>query len=544
MKFRRDKHPDAPVHPEIGVAMPERPNIDTLASLPVFREPVSRKQFLKLGGAGLGGMLLLGTAGCGVLNSEGAGAQSMSVAYSRPIEDLDPHGVSSAAEPTQLVGRNVYDTLVTREDDEIHPSLATEWKRPDEKTWVFTLRSGVKFHDGKPLTATDAKASLERLAGTEEAPLAPLWESLDSVDATDKRTLTIKTKEPLGTMLPNLTLLFILPADKLGDKGFFRKPVGSGPFKVESFVPAQRLKLTSNADYWEGPPKLKELEFSYIPEDSTRLTSLQNGEVQATWTITADQLPQFEGDEDVRLETATSYTYYFNWFNCSREPFTDPNVRRAMWHAVDVDAMAKDLFQDTVRLMKAPISSSVFGYAPQQPYEYDPERARKLLADAGYPDGFSTTLMFSEAYGAEMRRVAETLVSYWADIGVKVEPQELEDAQWLERLTALDWDMDVQTNATQTGDADYSLGRLYTTEANRLGYSNKELDRILYAARTTNDQDERADLYAQACNIIWDDACGIYPFEVQAKYALSSGVNGFEPAPTFTPTFRTVSVEA
>jgi hypothetical protein len=102
----------------------------------------------------------------------------MSVAYSRPIEDLDPHGVSSAAEPTQLVGRNVYDTLVTREDDEIQPSLATEWKRPDENTWVFTLRSGVKFHDGKPLTATDAKASLERLAGTEEAPLAPLWESL------------------------------------------------------------------------------------------------------------------------------------------------------------------------------------------------------------------------------------------------------------------------------------------------------------------------------------------------------------------------------
>jgi peptide/nickel transport system substrate-binding protein len=104
--------------------------------------------------------------------------------------------------------------------------------------------------------------------------------------------------------------------------------------------------------------------------------------------------------------------------------------------------------------------------------------------------------------------------------------------------------MDVQTNATQTGDADYSLGRLYTTEANRLGYSNKDLDRILYSARTTNDQDERADLYAQACNIIWNDAPGIYPFEVQAKYALSPDINGFEVAPTFTPTFRTVSIKA
>jgi peptide/nickel transport system substrate-binding protein len=525
--------------------MPVRPNIDTLASLPVFKEAVSRKQFLKLGGAGLGGMLLLGPAGCGVLSNEGNGAQqSLSVAYSRPIDDLDPHGASSAAEPTQLVGKNVYDTLVKREGDKIQASLATDWERPDEKTWVFTLRSGVKFHDGKQVTATDAKASLERLAGTVEAPLAPLWESLDSVDDTDERTLTIKTKEPLGTMLPNLTLMFVLPADKLGDKGFFRKPVGSGPFKVESFVPSQSLKLTSNADYWDGAPKLKGLEFRYIPEDSTRLTSLENGEVQATWTITADQLSQLEGNEDVALETTTSYTYYFNWFNCSREPFTDPNVRRAMWHAVDVEAMAKDLFLGTVELMKAPISSSVFGYAPQEPYQYDPERARKLLADAGHPDGFSTTLMFSEAYGAEMRRVAETLVSYWADIGVEVEPQELEDAQWLERLTALEWDMDVQTNATQTGDADYSLGRLYTTEANRLGYSNKDLDRILYSARTTNDQDERADLYAQACNIIWNDAPGIYPFEVQAKYALSPDINGFEVAPTFTPTFRTVSIKA
>jgi peptide/nickel transport system substrate-binding protein len=464
------------------------------------------------------------------------------VAYSRPIEDLDPHGVSSAAEPTQLVGRNVYGTLVTREGDEIRSSLATRWERPDEKTWVFTLRDGVKFHDGQPLRATDAKASLERLAGTEEAPLAPLWESLDSVDANDERTLTIRTKEPLGTMLPNLTLMFVLPADKLEDKGFFEKPVGSGPFKVESFVPAQRLKLTPYADYWEGPPKLKGLEFRYIPEDSTRLTSLQNGEVQATWAISADQLPQFEGDENVALESATSYTYYFNWFNCSREPFTDPNVRKAMWHAVDVESMAEDLFHGTVDLIRAPIPSSVFGYAPQKAYEYDPERARRMLADAGHPDGFATTLMFSEAYGAEMRRVAETLVSYWADVGVEVETQELEDAQWLERLTALEWDMDVQTNATQTGDADYSLGRLYTTDAGRLGYSNKELDRILYSARTTNDQGERADLYAKACNIIWNDAPGIYPFEVQAKYALGSDVTGFEPAPTFTPSFRTVSI--
>lgn len=507
---------------------------------------LTRADFLRLSGAGLGGLVLAGSTGCGVLGLGGegdGGQQSMVAAYNRPIEDLDPHGVNSAAEQVQLPGHNVYGTLVDRDGEEITPGLAENWKQPDERTWVFTLRDNATFHDGSPVTANDAKASLERLANTEEAPLAPLWAPLDSVEATDEKTLTIRTTEPLGTMLSNLTLLFVLPAGKMEEPDFFRKPIGAGPFQVESFVASERLALSAYEDHWNGAPKLGQLELTSVEEESTRLTSLETNEVQATWPVSPDQLARLRDQSGVVLDTTPSYTYYFNWFNCSREPFTDARIRQAMWHAVDTQSIVDSLFGDSGKIMKAPIPSSVFGYAEQEPYAYDPDRARELLTEAGYGDGFSSSLMLGRGFGAQARRVAQTMISYWGEIGVEVELQEVGDATFIERLLALDWDMDLQTNATQTGDADYTLGRLYISEANRLGYTNEELDEVLVGARTTTDQGERADLYARACEIIWNDAPGIFPVEVVATYALRSGVEGFNAVPTFTPSFQNVSLE-
>jgi peptide/nickel transport system substrate-binding protein len=526
------------------VIVVERANANNLKSAPLTRRVLSRRELLKLGGIGVGGALLLGPVGCGVLTEDEGAQQILTAAYNRPIEDLDPHGVAAAAEYQRLASVQIYNTPVVRLGDEIRPSIATEWETPDPTTWVFTLREGVTFHDGSPLTAEDFKASLERQAASEESPLAPLWTALDTVEATDERTVTIRTTEPLGIMLPNLSVMPILPADKVEQGGFFRNPIGSGPFRVESFVPAERLNLAAYPDYWGEGPKLQQLTLRTIQEESTQLTSLETDEVQVTWPIAPDQIERLEGNQELEILDVPSYEYWFNWFNCSREPFTDPNVRRAMWHAIDAQAIVDDLFPGTAEVLKAPIASEVFGYAAQEPYEYDPDRARQLLADAGHADGFSTSLMWARASATQIRPVAETLISYWDEIGVRVAAEELEEAQWLERLLALDWDMDLQTNFTATGDADYTLGRLYISDAERLGYKNPELDEVLLAARRTTDQGERKDLYAQACEIIWNDAPGIFPLETRATYGLRQSVSGFKPAPDDAPSFRTVSLEA
>lgn len=505
---------------------------------------VSRKNFLKLSGAGLAGAFLLGTVGCGGEEQGGNQQLVLRAAYNRAIDNLDPHGSRSAEQGTILAANQIYDTVLVRQEEETAPNLATEWNQPDPKTWVFTLREDVTFHDGSQMTANDVKASLERLANS-GGPLSPLWEQLDTVEATDDQTLTITTTQPLGTMLANLTQLYVLPASNLAEAeetDFFRNPLGSGPFKVESFRPSQELVTSAFTDYWDGAPEIDRLELPYIPEDSARLTAVNTGEVDVTWTIPPDQISQLESNSSVELVRAPSFYYWFNWFNCGREPFTNPDVRRAMWHALDVETIINELYGDTVELARAPIPSSVFGYAPQEPYEYDPERARQMLADAGHPDGFSTSVMWSSGSAPIIRQFAETLISYWAEVGVEVEPQELEQAQWLDKLLALDWDMDLQTNDVSTGDADITLGRLYTCEANRMGYCNRELDEILIAARTTTDQEERAELYAQACEIIWNDAVGVFPADRILTYATRSNVQDFQPSPIETPKFETVSI--
>ncbi|GAA4431447.1 ABC transporter substrate-binding protein [Georgenia halophila] len=499
-----------------------------------------RRAFFGFVGAGAGAVAL---SSCGMQSGDGAegdsGSAVLRAAFDRPVLDLNPFGSANVEQATLMAAALIFDSLVVRAGDGFEPHLATEWSQPDENTWIFTLDE-ISFHDGAPVTAKDVKACVESIAqGT--TPQAALWGALDTVEATDDKTVTITTTSPLGTMLSNLSLVSIVPADKVGDAQFFAsKPTGSGPFQVDSFTASDHLNLDAVEDYWAGAPASSRLELPYIPENSTRLTALKTGEVDVTWSIPPDQIEAM-AEPGLEVVSAPSFINYFNWFNSSRKPFDDVRVRRAMWMAIDVERVVGDLFGDTAEVATAPIPSAVFGYGEQDPYPYDPDQARQLLADAGLADGFSTHVMWAQGVAPQVRPLAESFASYWSEIGVTVELQELEQAAWLDRLLALDWDMDLQNAANATGDADYTLGRLYTTDANRMGYSNPELDEILKDARSLTDQEKRAELYAEACRIIWDDAVGIFPLQVLATYGIREGVEGLEPAPNNQPDFVPVS---
>ncbi|WP_277679619.1 ABC transporter substrate-binding protein [Gracilibacillus dipsosauri] len=488
---------------------------------------------------------ILVLAGCaGLTESENNDdKKSLTAAYDTAIISLDPYGSAHGEPATILAARQIYDTLVVKDGEDFKPSLAKEWEQTDSNTWVFTLRDDVTFHDGSKLTAEDVKASLEQLVTRNESPLTVLWQALDSVEATGEHTVTIKTTEPLGTMLSNLSLLFISPSEKINEEDFFRKPIGSGPFQVESFQPEQELKLLGYSEYWDGAPELDELTFLTIPETSSRLTALETGEIDMTWTIPNDQIDGLKDNENIELIEGQSYLYYFNWFNSSREPFDDVRVRQALWYALDINTIIEDLYGESGEAMHAAIPSTVFGFAEQQPYEYDPEKAKKLLAEAGYPDGFTARVIWGKGSGPNILELQQTMASYWAEIGVEIEPDQLERAEWIEKLVALDWDMDLQTNSVITGDADYTLGRLYVSEANRNGYKNEELDEILIAAKKTTDQAERKELYAQANKIIWEEAVGIFPIQLKQIHALRTDVKGFVPDPSGAPKFHKVTVE-
>lgn len=501
---------------------------------------VNRRNFMFLTGAGAAATFL---ASCGVGGGTTAGAdRALKAVFGQPITDLDPHAANTAVDEASLIAKYlIFDTLVRRNGTSIEPSLASEWKQTEPTTWVFTLREGVKFHDGTPLTAEDVVESVKRIQSVTSAQ-SPLWKPVVSVEATGPSTVTFKTDGPLGTLPVNLTLLFIVPAKSVSTPGFFTKPVGSGPYTVASFVPSSSLKLKRAESYWGDAGKQADIEMPYIAETSSSITSLSTGEVDLLWPIPADQVKEVEAIGDATVERIPSYVYYFNWFNCSRPPFTDVKVRRAMWHAVDINKIVSTLYGAGAEVMTAPIPSTVFGYAKQEPYEYNPELARKLLSEAGMPDGFSTSLMWFAGTGPSATELAQAMISDWAKIGVKVDAQSIEKAQWLQRLNSLDWDMDLQTNTVTTGDADFTLGRLYTTAANRLGYSNKELDTVLDKAHSIGDQSEREKLYAEACKTIWDEAAGIFPASIVTAYGRRKNLEGFVPVASNQPDLSRISL--
>jgi len=447
-----------------------------------------------------------------------------------------------AEEAVQTTVQQALETLTVMKDGQPAPKLATSWENPDEKTWVFHLREGVKFSDGTPFTAKDVKGSVERLISL-KGSLAPLLSSITAVDATDDHTVTFHTAEPLGTLPSTLSLVFIGQGDKVGDDAYWQKPIGTGPFKIDSFSPDDKVVLSRNDGYWGPKAKVETLQILDMPEIAARITALNNNEVDVLAAIPPDQVAEVSGMDGIKYGTGPSYNYYFIWFNHNNKPFDNLKVRQAMLHAIDIKGTVEDLFGDLGTVAQAPITQAVFGATQLEPYSYDPELAKRLLAEAGYPNGFSTSMQWPLEGGPNIRALAQAFISDWAKVGIKVQPLEKERATWLKDFGAMKWDLNLQTNTTGTGDADFTLNRLYTCAAKRLGYCNKELDTIMAKARASLDQNERKALYAQAAKILWDDAVAIFPVDLKNNYAIRDNVKGFEMPVNGRPDFSQVSIE-
>lgn len=516
---------------------------------------LTRRQFLYGAGAVAGGVagsgLLRAWPGAAVLAAPASPAVprvpagKLTVSLPNRIVALDPMGATAAEPAVRTVAAHIFDPLVSLDfrTRRYTPGLAVRWETPEPTTWVFTLRQGARFSDGSPVTARDVRASLERTMTT-PGPFVPLWAPVAAVEAPNETTVRIRTRTPMGTMLPSISLLSILPADRMGSPGFFDRPIGSGPFRVASYQPGASLVLEANPNHWGAPPGVRTLEFREIPELAARVTALITGEIDLTYEFPPEQVAALGRRPDVRVVTVPSYGYYFIWMNLHRRPFTDRRVRQAMVAALDIDTMLKTLLQGIARPMRAPFPSTVFGYAPQKMgYRYDPAQARALLAAAGLPNGFEGTMIWNPGSGPQDRELAQALFSYWNAVGIRVRDGQSERAEWIARLNRLDWDIDFQTNFVITGDADYVLRRLYTTQANRQGYANPQFDQTVEQAAQTVGELQRRVLYAQASAILWEDIGGIFPFELLAVYAHRQRVRGFLPSPSF-PTFTRVTVQS
>jgi peptide/nickel transport system substrate-binding protein len=473
-------------------------------------------------------------------DEEAAGGGELAVATQRPITTLDPHGDMGADLGTALAGRAIFDRLVSVDDEGIVPELAEEWTVSEDATeWVFTLRDGVTFSDGTPLTADDVVGSIERIQELEGPPAGNIGGV--EVEARDESTVVF-TSEAGDPALPGkLSLLWITPGERASEDGFFADPVGSGPFQVESFTPEETLVLVPNPHHWGGGPNVDRLELRFIPETAARMTALRTGEVQLTWGVPDDQVPSLRSEDSLVIESVPSNATFTMWFNSSRDAFADAEVRRALWQAVNFEEIIGALYPETGAPADSIVAPPVFGYSPQEQVTYDPDAARTALEDAGFD--FDTTFEL-QLRGEEFRQFAQAVTSDLRAIGVQVEPVEKEPGVWIEDLLALEWDINLQSVSVPSLDAATNVGRLYPCAAERTGYCNEDLDSLLAEADSIADPDARQDLYAQATEIIWTDAVGMFPMFPQVVYAWQDGVTGVDLDPSSVPGFADVSVGA
>jgi len=495
---------------------------------------------IAVGAAIVAAALLLSGCAADTTPNEPA-AQQLVYAPQKFPSTLNNHAFP-AEESTQGVVDQVLDTLVTRNDDgEVAPRLALSWENPDPLTWVFELREDVVFSDGTPFTSTDVRKSIENHVAITSV-LAPLLADVTDIDDSEPHRLVLTTNEPDGTILATLSILYVGQGDAVSSEDYWNKPVGTGPFVIDTYETDERIVLTRNESYWGEPATLDTVTIRSIPEASARIAALETGEVDMISNVAPDQSSTVAAIDNVQMITTPSTFYYLNWFNNAREPFTDERVRQALWHAADLETIIPALFGDAAVLARAPLSSVVFGAPELEPYTYDPELAKQLLADAGYPNGFSTTMIWPNDAGINVDQLAQTLISAWAEVGVEVEPISQERAQWTADFNALDWDMSLFANSTATGDAHYTLGRLYTCAANRLGFCDEEVDSKLVEARGAVDQDERRVLYQDVSTILWERAVGMFISELTLNLAYEGHVTGVSLPPTGRIPFKDISI--
>ncbi len=434
------------------------------------------------------------------------------------------------------------------------PKLADSWAWTDPTTLVFKLHPGVKFSDGQPLTAADVKGSIERYIGW-GAALKTVLAPITSVTATDDLTVTIKTSAPTGTLLGVLSLVRIgqgkfshSDTTIAADTAYWSKPIGTGPFMISDYVANDHFTFTRNDSYWGTKAKLKTLTMKQVTDVNGKITALANGEAQVVGDVPYDQIAQVKGMSNVQFTQQDSLNYYFLWFDNKNQYLKDQRVRQAMWQALDLPTIQQQLFGGTASVMTAYCPVAAFGcVAPSAGLpKYDPAGAKKLLADAGYASGFTVDVIYSTANGAGFANMMQAFISAWKAVGITVTPKALDPATWLKTFSTVNpdgthgWNMDIQPNQTITGDADYTIYRLYNCTAARLGYCNKDLDKITTQAQQITDQDARLKLYQQAADIMAKDTPAVPLFEIKVNAATSSTVKGLVIPPNEFIDFSTV----
>ncbi|MBF9232901.1 ABC transporter substrate-binding protein [Microvirga alba] len=500
----------------------------------------------KLGGA-LAAALLLGTALGGAVS-----AQTLTMGVRAGPDSIDPHWSTLGSQAETL--RHVFDTLVMADENlNMKPGLATSWKPVDDTTWEFKIREGVKFHDGSELTAEDVKFSIDRIpVVTGPMSMTIYTKQVKETKVVDKYTLHVITKVAAPTLPNDFIRLFVVSKSVGMDArneqfNSGKAAIGTGPYKFVSWEPKGDFVVERFDGYWgEKQPWAKVIR-KEIPNDPARMAALKSGQVDLVNYVPATDYASMQKDKSVDTFVADS-VYFFDLYPNQKEtlpkpvkvdgkeitanPLRDPRVREAMDLAIDRKTLVRVVLEGLGRPANQLMPTHFFGGSKNLPERaYDVAKSKKLLADAGYPNGFEIDFFCTNNRLPGDGAMCEALSQMWARAGLKVNANALNGTVFFPAQQKGEFPMWMSGWGTLTGEASYTYGSLVHTADpstglgafNKQGYSNPEVDKLLQEGSRTMDDTKRRALFEKATEISMNDRALIPMVQLQTVWAAKKG---------------------
>ena len=460
--------------------------------------------------------LVIVAAGCSSNDDPASGETKDSVILAITGEPTSLDSADANDLNTFSIQCNLYDGLIRQEaDGSLVPALAESWEYSEDNTEItFKLREDVVFHNGDPMTADDVVFSFERaIASPSTARITAAMEKMEKVDDTHVK-LTLKYPYgPIEGCLANVNCSIVSKAAVEADPdGFARNPIGTSPYKFESWASGSNIVYTANENYWREPASIKTLTYQLVSDSSAALIALETGDVDMIASTQAADRENIINNPDLFYDEVASSSFYFVAFNNTDGIFADNTLlRQAVAHAIDREACVLGALEGAGIECPSPIPSTCFG-CPEgfTGAEYDPELAKELLAEAGYADGLTVTLRTMES--GVYAKVAEIVIEQLRQIGITVELELMERTAFLADVyTNCDYEICVNSYTALYPDADFIMYMRYHSDYlgggnNFVMVSNEELDGYLDIGRYSSDDAERIQAYQDACDLMRDEA--------------------------------------
>lgn len=428
--------------------------------------------------------------------------------------NLDPRiGIDAQSERIDSL---IFDDLLDRDEHlNVKPALAESWEIPNPVTYVFHLHHGVKFHDGRPLTSRDVKWTFDSLLeGKVRGTRAAAYRFVDHIDAPDDYTVTFHLKEPFVTLLWNLSdgAMGIVPCGSLDE--ISRHPIGSGPFKFVSAEQDKQVTIARNDDYWREKARIKNVRFAVVPDSTTRALELRKGSADiASNALTFDTVIALEKESDLIVQRAPGTVLSYMAFNARDPILKDPRVRRALAYAIDRKPILEYLGRGFARPADSVLPPESWAYNGNVThYDHDPDRARELLDQAGYPlvNGVRFHMTMKTSTEESTRLLSAVLQQQLREVGVILNIRTFEFATFFTDVTHGAFQFYSLRWISGNEDPDifeyvFDSDKFPPHGANRGYYSNPQVDRLISEARTQLDQNTRKKLYAQIQQILAED---------------------------------------